>query len=208
MATEPSPPGSTREVILEAAIDLFTEQGFDKTSLREVAARVGVTKAALYYHFRSKEEILEAVMARLHGIGHHGLELLPVGEGAIDRERIMAACEVLLDYVLDQRKLFLLLERNRTAVEALSRKNDDAHQQEHVQLERRWREFATNGGVPLSDRVRISAAFGALMASAIGSSQSAVPEERLEIRREVLAMLSDMLALPNAPAPPGDRAAR
>ncbi|MGH7692548.1 MAG: TetR/AcrR family transcriptional regulator, partial [Candidatus Dormibacteria bacterium] len=35
---------STREVILQAALDLFTEQGFDKTSLREVAERVGVTK--------------------------------------------------------------------------------------------------------------------------------------------------------------------
>ena len=44
------------------ALDLFIEQGYDKTSLREIAERVGVTKAALYYHFSSKEDILRTLV--------------------------------------------------------------------------------------------------------------------------------------------------
>jgi AcrR family transcriptional regulator len=51
---------STRERIKQVALELFTEHGYDKTSLREIAERLGVTKAALYYHFKSKEEIVHA----------------------------------------------------------------------------------------------------------------------------------------------------
>jgi AcrR family transcriptional regulator len=52
----------TRARIQEIALDLFAEQGYDKTSLREIADRLGVTKAALYYHFKSKEEIVVATV--------------------------------------------------------------------------------------------------------------------------------------------------
>ena len=48
---------STRDRILDIALDLFVEQGFDKTSLREIAERLGFSKAAIYYHFASKDEI-------------------------------------------------------------------------------------------------------------------------------------------------------
>ena len=48
---------STRERIQETAIALFSELGYERTSLREIAERLGVTKAALYYHFKTKEEI-------------------------------------------------------------------------------------------------------------------------------------------------------
>jgi AcrR family transcriptional regulator len=50
--------GDTRERIQSIALGLFAEQGYEKTSLREIAERLGVTKAALYYHFRSKEDIV------------------------------------------------------------------------------------------------------------------------------------------------------
>src|SRR5215813_4013950 len=53
----------TRTRIQAIALELFTEQGYDATSLREIAERLGVTKAALYYHFKSKEEIVESMMA-------------------------------------------------------------------------------------------------------------------------------------------------
>ncbi|MEU0765190.1 helix-turn-helix domain-containing protein, partial [Streptomyces microflavus] len=59
--------GGTRERIQAVALELFTEQGYEKTSLREIAERLGVTKAALYYHFKSKEEIVNSyVEDRLH----------------------------------------------------------------------------------------------------------------------------------------------
>ena len=51
----------TRSKIQAVALDLFGEQGYDKTSLREIAERLGVTKAALYYHFKTKEEIVTSL---------------------------------------------------------------------------------------------------------------------------------------------------
>ncbi|WP_199721437.1 TetR/AcrR family transcriptional regulator [Cellulomonas rhizosphaerae] len=55
--------GGTREQILGTAMRLFVEQGYDKTSLREIAEAVGVTKAALYYHFRTKDELVSSALA-------------------------------------------------------------------------------------------------------------------------------------------------
>ena len=65
-------PGSTRERILDIALELFTEQGYDKTSLRDIAERLGTTKAALYYHFERKEDILLELHLRLHALGPGG----------------------------------------------------------------------------------------------------------------------------------------
>lgn len=52
----------TRSRIQDVALDLFTEQGYEATSLREIAERLGVTKAALYYHFKCKDEIVTSFM--------------------------------------------------------------------------------------------------------------------------------------------------
>jgi AcrR family transcriptional regulator len=51
----------TRARILTVALELFAGQGYAGTSIRDIAEAMGVTKAALYYHFASKEEILDAV---------------------------------------------------------------------------------------------------------------------------------------------------
>jgi AcrR family transcriptional regulator len=56
----------TRERILDIALDLFIDKGYDKTSLREIAEKLGFSKAALYYHFASKDDILLALHQRLH----------------------------------------------------------------------------------------------------------------------------------------------
>ena len=63
--TTQTPLGDTRERILDVALELFVEHGYEKTSLREIADRLGVTKAALYYHFRTKEDILAGIVARI-----------------------------------------------------------------------------------------------------------------------------------------------
>jgi AcrR family transcriptional regulator len=51
----------TRSRILEAAFELFSTRGFEATTLRDVAERVGVNKAALYYYFANKSAILAAL---------------------------------------------------------------------------------------------------------------------------------------------------
>jgi AcrR family transcriptional regulator len=51
----------TRLRILAVALELFAAQGYAGTSIRDITERMGLTKAALYYHFASKEQILDAV---------------------------------------------------------------------------------------------------------------------------------------------------
>jgi AcrR family transcriptional regulator len=52
----------TRERILEAARGLFTERGYAGTSIRDIAERLEMTKAALYYHFPGKQDVLSALV--------------------------------------------------------------------------------------------------------------------------------------------------
>jgi len=54
--------GDTRETIRAVALELFSDKGFEQTSLREIAERVGLTKASLYYHYSSKQSLLLAVV--------------------------------------------------------------------------------------------------------------------------------------------------
>lgn len=53
--------GDTRTRLLETALGLFTVHGVEGTSLQMIADALGVTKAAVYYHFRTKDDITEAV---------------------------------------------------------------------------------------------------------------------------------------------------
>jgi len=53
----------TRADAQRIALELFTTRGYEATSLREIADRLGVSKAALYYHFANKEDILRSLMA-------------------------------------------------------------------------------------------------------------------------------------------------
>ncbi|MFI6503135.1 TetR/AcrR family transcriptional regulator [Nonomuraea typhae] len=52
---------NTRSRIQEIALRLFTEQGYEATSLRQIAEELGVTKAALYYHFKTKDDIVASL---------------------------------------------------------------------------------------------------------------------------------------------------
>lgn len=54
--------GSTRERILQVALDLFVRQGYEGTSIRDIADQMGMTKAAVYYHFPSKENLLADIL--------------------------------------------------------------------------------------------------------------------------------------------------
>lgn len=55
-------PRSTRTRIQNVALELFAEQGYDQTSLRELSERLGMTKASLYYYFKSKDDIVQSLV--------------------------------------------------------------------------------------------------------------------------------------------------
>jgi AcrR family transcriptional regulator len=59
--------GGVQARIVDAAVQLFAEKGFDATSVQEVVERAAVTKGALYHYFRSKDDLLYEVYHRLLG---------------------------------------------------------------------------------------------------------------------------------------------
>ena len=54
--------GNTKQEILEASLDLFSVQGFEATSIPQIASAVGIRKASLYSHFENKQAILDAIV--------------------------------------------------------------------------------------------------------------------------------------------------
>ncbi|ODC04691.1 hypothetical protein BFW38_15305 [Terasakiispira papahanaumokuakeensis] len=56
----------TREALLDAAEALFFERGVNNTSLEQVARHAGLTRGALYWHFRNKADLFRAILDRIH----------------------------------------------------------------------------------------------------------------------------------------------
>ena len=54
--------GNTKQEILEASLELFSVQGFEATSISQIASAVGIRKASLYSHFENKQAILDALV--------------------------------------------------------------------------------------------------------------------------------------------------
>jgi AcrR family transcriptional regulator len=77
----PSRGEQTRSSILQAAHDLFVEQGYHGTSMRQVASRAGVALGGLYNHFPSKEAVFEAVFITYHPY-HQVLPYIQQAQGA------------------------------------------------------------------------------------------------------------------------------
>src|SRR5437764_1135630 len=72
-------PEPSREQLMAAAIDCFARLGYQGTTIDRIARDAGVTKGAVYYHFRDKEELLfEAVKDRIGGFEQHVLEKVKV----------------------------------------------------------------------------------------------------------------------------------
>jgi AcrR family transcriptional regulator len=101
--------------VLDAALELFTTHGFEGTSLQDIADRLGVTKAAVYYHFHTKDELLRALVepafTELLTLVAEG-ELRPAaarGAGVVEVGRYV-------DYLLRHRRVAVWLARDATAM--------------------------------------------------------------------------------------------
>jgi AcrR family transcriptional regulator len=181
----------TRDRILETALDLFIEQGYDKTSLREIAERVGVTKAALYYHFSSKEEIIRTLVQPL--VDH--LESLAAALATQpDLKTWGAGLAAIVDWVLPQRRLFELFEHNQATLSALADASVDTepHQAFHESIDA----IFANEATPLADRVRMAGSVGVMTSVFGGPAGKAfwrVPAD--ELRPLLMAAINDVLKI-------------
>jgi len=84
----------SRKQLMSAAIDCFARFGYQGTTIDRIARAAGVTKGAIYYHFRDKEQLLfEAVKDRVQGFEGHVLEeVAPAGDAVANLRRVIDAC--------------------------------------------------------------------------------------------------------------------
>ena len=166
----------TRERILDVALDLFIEQGYDGSSLREIAERLGVTKAALYYHFESKDDILMALHMRLHDFGREAL--MRMGDEPVSLELWGGLLDEILGEIMAQRKIFLMHERNQAALEKLHRSE---HEAEHEDIQNQFRKVLNDTRLPQAHRVKMAAAVGVVFSSLFlsGDAFVDVPDDEL-----------------------------
>ncbi len=110
--------GDTRARIQQVAVALFTEHGYEKTSLREIAEHLDVTKAALYYHFKSKEDIVVSLVEDYYG----QIDALIAWARAQPRDAGTRR-EILRRYVAviaEGDEVFRMLHQNQAAVNTLA----------------------------------------------------------------------------------------
>jgi AcrR family transcriptional regulator len=91
----------TRNQLLAVARQLFAENGFEKTPLDLVAERAGVTKGALYHHFRNKRELFQAVFEVLEQELCEATIVAAVGAGTDVWEGLRAGVRAFLEAALD-----------------------------------------------------------------------------------------------------------
>jgi AcrR family transcriptional regulator len=99
---------ATRRALLEAARDLFAAEGYVDVSIDEICQRAGVTKGALYHHFRDKRDLFRAVFEEVEGEWADELGAL-VAEERDPLERIEIVGDAFLDACLDPARQRILL---------------------------------------------------------------------------------------------------
>jgi AcrR family transcriptional regulator len=100
----------TRREIFDTALSLFREQGFERTTMRDVAARVGVSLGAAYYYFASKDAIVGAYYDRVHELHAARCREAFATDGDL-RGRLRVALHSKVDVMQDDRKLLRALFR-------------------------------------------------------------------------------------------------
>ncbi|WP_426571257.1 TetR/AcrR family transcriptional regulator [Aquihabitans sp. McL0605] len=194
---EPAHGPSTRDRILDVAVDLFTEQGYEGTSLREIAEPLGFTKAALYYHFKSKEEILRALLEPIVDLQTNLIDRIDAAQSMEDWASMLTWT---LDNMFDNYRLFQLADRNRSAVETLAETSEFF--EDHTRLHARVEAMATRQDLSLAERVRILAALGGITGFDDFGGALLDHEPHDLVRAELIAVTRVILGLPPEPPEP------
>jgi AcrR family transcriptional regulator len=111
-----SPDSSGRDTILEVAARLFSEKGYSGVSIRDIAQDCGMTNAALYYHFKNKDDLYLAVMRSGHEKTMESIAQLSELKGDIRAHlKDLVACYV--EIMQEQRQTFHNVRRDIKSID-------------------------------------------------------------------------------------------
>ncbi len=109
----PGRPGYDQETVLRRAIDLFNEQGYDATSIGDLAKDLGLTKSAIYHHVSSKESLLAAALDEALDLLTSAIESAVAAEGITASERLRTAIHQSVEILVEHLPAVTLLLRVR-----------------------------------------------------------------------------------------------
>jgi AcrR family transcriptional regulator len=208
MARPPNADGQrTRQSILDAALGLFAEKGFFGTSLRDVAAAVGVRESALYNYFASKEALFEALLAA-HSAESAGRLAVILGDPDADpRDVLVQLTESILERFVtpSQEQLFRILMSDGVRLARAGRINLLERMGGKLRLEAFMRRLVETGYLtPEDPELLVMQYVGPLLfwrqLHAIGVRTAAIRRRRAFARSHVHHFLSGAAARPLAAA--------
>lgn len=98
---------NTKERILEEALKLFAQSGYMGTSMNDIATNLGVTKAALYKHYKSKQEILDSIVEKMNQMDKERVKKYDMPEGNME-EVVKSYQETAIDKIKEFTKVQFL----------------------------------------------------------------------------------------------------
>jgi AcrR family transcriptional regulator len=178
----------TRTRIQEVALELFTEHGYEKTSLREVAERLGVTKAALYYHFKSKEEIVASIVDDRIRLMDELILWAETQPSGVETRRVLLSRYAEDLFGRDRFPVMRFFEQNQTVLKSLSA---------GLQMRERLIRFAHLLAGPdqsPENEVRAALAIFAVHSTFFAMRPEMTPHERHDVALKVAFELLDRIA--------------
>lgn len=115
-----------RRAMLEAAAELFAERGYAGTNLRDVADALGMSRPGLYYHFPSKEKMLEAIIEELTLSAERQLAAVAENHDSDPEEALRLVVDITTQWLLDHYVFFRVLDRSEAEIPAGLRMSNDA----------------------------------------------------------------------------------
>ena len=135
----------TRCDILDCATELFIERGLSGTSLQDVADAAGLTRPALYYHFRAKEEILAALVDEGAGEAAKRFRIAIQGGKGASKQLLLGAREFVI-WILSDPARFLVIDRNENELPPSIKKiHEEGKRQVFRQVEKILRKGINDG---------------------------------------------------------------
>jgi AcrR family transcriptional regulator len=177
-----------RELVLEAARELFATAGYDGASMREIASRAGVTVPVVYDHFSSKAEL------QVHLLTQEGEELLRRVSGPFaasgPRELLDGVVEAFFSYVEQHRLVWRILFRDAPSAPEVAGVQRDLNERATAAMARFFAPYLTDDRYGMSDS---GIALAEMTKSAINGLAAWWWDHPDVARRNVTAMASDML---------------
>lgn len=115
-----------RKAMLEAAAELFAERGYVGTNLRDVADALGMSRPGLYYHFPSKEKLLEAIIEELTLSAERQLAAIATNADSDPEDALRLVVEVTTQWLLSHHIFFRVLDRSEADIPADLREANEA----------------------------------------------------------------------------------